>query len=90
MLKTRFISCSCNKKELVNTIVEIFTKMVNVSNGEKFALTRYANSFGIIKKEKQLSYSKKVYNLLLLLVTIIKMPKIKIVRKRSTNITTTI
>jgi hypothetical protein len=84
MLKTRFISSSCNKTDLVNKIVDTFTKMEKISYGEKFEL-KFINEgkYGRIFKDKQPKYSKQVYDLLLLLVTIIKMPKIKIVRNNS-------
>jgi len=91
MLKTnnrRFISSSCNKYELVNKIIDAFTKMEKISNGEKFEL-KFINEgkYGRIFKDKQSKYSKEVYDLLLLLVTIIKTPKIKIVRNKSKTIT---
>ena len=88
MLKTRFITSSCNKTDLVNKIVDTFTKMEKISYGEKFEL-KFINEgkYGRTFKDKQPKYSKQVYDLLLLLVTMIKMPKIKIVRNNSKTTT---
>ena len=84
--KLKNILLTGKKSELATRIVEMLSKMEDISNGEPFQRNKHYSNNGhslvVILPAKRQEYSKVAYDLLLLLVIIIKTPNVKRVRKQ--------